>query len=169
YHGTQRTCKVGEDFNETEPCNNNDCYLCSVMRQSFQLKYIGSGNLFGKGFYSSINPTKASMYERNHNNNSNRHALLICTVVTGKKERLFKTDSSRTAPGSGFDSIEGVPSSQGGSVQYPETIVFREDAILPHALVMFSDTPVAPPPPSVVRRDLALLISTLTRAGCRKS
>ncbi len=41
FHGTQRACTIGEDASHTTTCSNRDCHLCSIIRCSFQLKYIG--------------------------------------------------------------------------------------------------------------------------------
>ena len=34
--------------------------------------------------------------------------------------------------------VEAVTKSQGGEVEYPETIVYREDAILPSVVVVYT-------------------------------
>ncbi len=40
FHGTTRACNVGENANETSPCFKTNCALCSIMRTSFQMKFV---------------------------------------------------------------------------------------------------------------------------------
>jgi len=62
--------------------------------------------------------------------------MLVCHVVAGKKEPLYRGDSSRTGPSFGYDSIQGM-TKPSGSLDNPETVVYREDAIVPSYVVMF--------------------------------
>ncbi|KAI0748867.1 hypothetical protein C8Q74DRAFT_1212366, partial [Fomes fomentarius] len=144
FHGTTRACNVGENANETSPCFKTNCALCSIMRTSFQMKFVSAYGHYGKGFYTAPDPAKASSYARNVNSSNKLHAILLCSVVVGRKELLHQRDPNRTAPSPGYDSVEGQKSVTGAV----ESIVYREDAILPHALVVWSDTPVTPSIPS---------------------
>ncbi|KAJ9428062.1 hypothetical protein QL093DRAFT_2074606 [Fusarium oxysporum] len=42
----------------------------------------------------------------------------------------------RTAPGTGYDSVEAVLFRDRGIVNYPETVVHRDDAIIPVAVII---------------------------------
>jgi len=46
-------------------------------------------------------------------------------------------DSSITEPPPGYDSIEGVPVSEGGPLDYPENVLYREDAVCVNSLIMY--------------------------------
>jgi len=79
--------------------------------------------------------------------------MLLGDVVTGRKQIAYHADNNlRASPGYDSVSINPPPISsthtnllkvqaatkaQGGEVNYIENIVYREDAILPGALVMY--------------------------------
>lgn len=46
-------------------------------------------------------------------------------------------DYRRREPDPGFNCVEALTKKDGGSVKYPETIVYREDAIAPVAVVVY--------------------------------
>ncbi len=48
---------------------------------------------------------EASTYARNVNKKSKLHAILICSVVVGRKEHLRRKDPNRIAPRKGYDSV----------------------------------------------------------------
>lgn len=79
YHGTRRTCRIGDNASSLEPCADRGCYLCSILRQSFGLDHSckhghrtavhcflancseASRSLFGRGIYStSVSSSKRS-------------------------------------------------------------------------------------------------------------
>ncbi|KAI0760392.1 hypothetical protein C8Q74DRAFT_1319480 [Fomes fomentarius] len=141
FHGTQRACTIGEDASHTTTCNNRDCHLCSIIRCSFQLKYIGENNLLGKGFYTSVVSSKADGYAKNAHIHSNKHAMFLGNVVTGKKELVYQYDQHKPGPAPGYHSVEAVPKSQGGiNINYSETVVYREEAIIPSIVIMYTRT-----------------------------
>jgi hypothetical protein len=41
YHGTSRACHIGESGNDLKLCYDSDCGTCSILRESFKLKYAG--------------------------------------------------------------------------------------------------------------------------------
>ncbi|KAI0748872.1 hypothetical protein C8Q74DRAFT_1169643, partial [Fomes fomentarius] len=143
FHGTTRACNVGENANETILCTKANCALCSIMRTSFQMKFVSAWGNYGKGFYTAPDPAKASTYARNVNSSNKLHAILLCSVVVGRKELLNRTDTRRTAPSPGYDSVRHID-----ALRTSLRLILHEDAILPHALVVWSDTPVTPSIPS---------------------
>ncbi|OCH85006.1 ADP-ribosylation [Obba rivulosa] len=138
FHGTRRACHIGDDNNNLYPCNNPDCFFCSIMKCSFSLAHVGAHEMFGKGIYTSSVSSKADGYVWNWHMHSHKHTMFLSNVVTGRVEPLLVPQPNRTAPDAGFDSTEGVTKPQGGSVEYPETIVYREDAILPSVVVVYT-------------------------------
>jgi len=45
FHGTNRACLLGESSNSVLLCNLKECYLCSILRASFDVKKCGKGLL----------------------------------------------------------------------------------------------------------------------------
>ncbi|KAH7481293.1 hypothetical protein FOMA001_g7544 [Fusarium oxysporum f. sp. matthiolae] len=85
-----------------------------------------------------IRDTEADVYVKNHYVSSNLHAMLICYVVASKPQRKLLADHDITRPCRGFNCVEGVTINNGGSLQYPEFVVYREDAIVPVGLIMYT-------------------------------
>ncbi|KAF4978808.1 hypothetical protein FZEAL_4875 [Fusarium zealandicum] len=112
YHGTRRGCHIGEQDGPLQLCRNGECYLCNILRDSFKLDRTAPGAMFGKGIYTTDISSKADGYVMNHHLSSHLHAMLV----------------------------EAVTFDRGGSVMYPETVVYREDAIVPVAVVMYTRT-----------------------------
>ncbi|KAF4503063.1 hypothetical protein FAGAP_706 [Fusarium agapanthi] len=108
---------------------------------SYRRLYHGTSHdegMFGPGIYSTPNSSKADVYVKNHYVSSNLHAMLICYVVASKPQRMWLADHSITRPSRGFNCVEGVTIDNGGSLQYPEFVVYREDAIIPVGLIMYT-------------------------------
>jgi hypothetical protein len=64
--------------------------------------------------------------------------MLVNRVLVGKAATLTRTNVSITKPPKGYHSIEGKP---GIDLNYPETVVYDNDAIRPAFLIIYSDTP----------------------------
>ncbi|KAF5675565.1 hypothetical protein FDENT_9700 [Fusarium denticulatum] len=105
---------------------------------TYLLKYADDEGMFGPGIYSTPNSSKADVYAKNHHVSSNLHAMLICYVVATKPQRKLLADQDITRPSRGFNCVEGVTIDNGGSLQYPEFVVYREDAIIPVGLIMYT-------------------------------
>ncbi|KAI0808416.1 hypothetical protein C8Q74DRAFT_1190386, partial [Fomes fomentarius] len=144
FHGTTRACNVGENANETSPCFKKTCALCSIMRTSFNMQFVNFRGNYGKGLYTAPDPAKASTYADNVNKRNKLRAILLCSVVVGRKKPLYQRNRKLTTPPNNYDSIEGQKSVTGAV----ECVVYREDAIIPHALLVWSDTRVTPSIPS---------------------
>ncbi|KAF9444456.1 hypothetical protein P691DRAFT_778238 [Macrolepiota fuliginosa MF-IS2] len=48
FHGTDRACSVGEDSASAGLCRRPDCYLCCIIRSSFDIEKCGTSNKFCK-------------------------------------------------------------------------------------------------------------------------
>ncbi|KAH8918451.1 hypothetical protein BT69DRAFT_1225400 [Atractiella rhizophila] len=144
FHGTQRACYIGENSRAINTCSNRDCHLCSLIKCSFQLKYVGQDNALGPGFYTSATSNKADGYAKNADIRSKKHAVLLGDVTTGRKEVVYDWDSDKDGPRSGYDSVSLVPghsqSKKKRKPKWPETVVYREEAILPSVVIMYTRT-----------------------------
>jgi len=63
-------------------------------------------------------------------------ALLLNNIVVGNGKKLTRNAPSLTEPPAGYDSVvaEAVP---GGSLNYDELVVYKNEAIRPSYLVMY--------------------------------
>ncbi|KAF9463918.1 hypothetical protein BDZ94DRAFT_1217414 [Collybia nuda] len=135
WHGTRRECTLGDKGN-TKTCSSQTCSLCCIVRTSFDLslwgKKTGWGR-FGKGIYTSSTSSKSNDYSQN-DCNSPFKTVLLNKVVVGKGCKMLQDSTSLTAPPAGFDS---VLAEKGGSLNYDELVVYRNDAIRPSFLVVY--------------------------------
>ncbi|EXL96601.1 hypothetical protein NOF04DRAFT_9273 [Fusarium oxysporum II5] len=98
-----------------------NCSFCGILRNSFRLK--------ADDYAVSINP------------GSWLHAIFLCQVASNRPQRMRSTCPYRTAPDTGYDSVEAVLFRDGGIVNYPEMVVHRDDAIIPVAVIMYERFP----------------------------
>ncbi|EGN91901.1 hypothetical protein SERLA73DRAFT_173256 [Serpula lacrymans var. lacrymans S7.3] len=136
WHGTRRGCNLG-DFGQTQLCSTGNCPLCSIIRTSFDLKYSGNNfgwERFGMGIYTSSTASKSNDYVKT-TSQSLWKALLLVKVVVGKAIKMKSDSRQLTSPPSGYDAVIGEP---GGALNYDELVVYRNDAIRPSFLVMYS-------------------------------
>ncbi|KAJ2917350.1 hypothetical protein MD484_g3080, partial [Candolleomyces efflorescens] len=136
FHGTTRCCLLGEDSRSTRLCNLPQCNLCSVIRNSFDVKRC-----------------EADDYTANPDNASNLRVILASRVIVGKAHRRKKNATSLTEPPCGHHSVIGEP---GIDLNYEETVVYDNDAIRPAFLVVYGD-----PPPMTNTKILKSVITTL--------
>ncbi|KAF4432135.1 hypothetical protein F53441_13854 [Fusarium austroafricanum] len=128
WHGTRRCCYAGEpgglrgqgQDEHVRWCNQPTCGLCGILKKSFQ-----------------VSKSEADNFANNALTNSKVKVILICSVVTGRVQYLRNSCSNRLAPDPGFDSVEGVLIADGGLVNYPEMVVYRDDAIVPMGLIVY--------------------------------
>ncbi|KAK3984021.1 hypothetical protein QBC44DRAFT_253835 [Cladorrhinum sp. PSN332] len=138
FHGTQIACCLTTDANGYfVPCRNSDCNFCRIFRESFRIDKASAGGMFGAGIYSSSCSSKADNYSRNHHIRTTIHAVIICRVVLGRKQLLKTEDRNRKAPDNGFLSVEAVTKKNGGSVEYPESITYWEDCVIPVGFILY--------------------------------
>lgn len=64
--------------------------------------------------------------------------MLVCRVANNKPQYLTKAEYHRYCPDPGYDCVEGVAIANGGSVRFPETVVYSDDAIVPVALIIYT-------------------------------
>ncbi|CCM01087.1 uncharacterized protein FIBRA_03135 [Fibroporia radiculosa] len=136
WHGTSRSCLLGDNEYNQDLCSARDCSLCSIIRSSFELAQAGNNTNFGRfgaGIYTSATSSKANDYVK-ENGGSPYRAALLNDVVLGKAKKLFTGDTSLTAPPQGYDSVIGEP---GGDLNYDESIVYKNEAICPLFLIIY--------------------------------
>ena len=162
FHGTSRTCKIG-DLGHNTLCTDAKCAVCCIMRDGFKLPVQPQRQQrFGHGFYTSATSSKACQYPLELGPHSER-VLLVVKVVCGepqfKSSGFTKEDMERTEAPDGFHCIVGEPSgnnleaaaAEGAlspttrsiSLNFDELVVFDASALLPIALLVFSPTSTA--------------------------
>ncbi|RDB29281.1 hypothetical protein Hypma_014876 [Hypsizygus marmoreus] len=148
FHGTNRCCLLAEDSGRTRLCELPECHLCRIVGNSFdigksvallireghrseaQISQIWNGNILDVML---IN-TEADDYVANNAKKSNYRVMLASRVVVGRasKQRLNATDLNE--PPAGYHSVIGKP---GQHLNYPETVVYSNDAIRPAFLIVY--------------------------------
>lgn len=135
WHGTARECGLGEK-GANQFCNSQTCSLCNIIKTSFSLACFGKNTgrgRFGTGIYTSSTSSKADDYSTSSRRDGLK-AVLLNKVVVGKGYKMKYDADKMTAPPAGYDSVLGE---KGGSLNYDEVVVYREDAIRPSYLVMY--------------------------------
>ncbi|KAH9932383.1 uncharacterized protein B0H18DRAFT_55450 [Fomitopsis serialis] len=137
WHGTIRTCTIGDSGKDFSLCKDPNCSLCSIITTSFRIVRAGQRTNFGRfgaGIYTSATSSKSHDYAQQLGGGSKYKAMLLTDVVMGKTIKLTTGDPSLTEPPHGYDSVVGEP---GGDLNYDEAIVYRDDAIRPLFLVIY--------------------------------
>ncbi|KAJ7767720.1 hypothetical protein B0H16DRAFT_1716637 [Mycena metata] len=135
FHSTQRACPIGNHHNNTHLRNKSDCYMCPIIKNSFSLKHAKATGLFGPGIYATDHAAKADGYYKDTHGNRTR-CVLLSIVAAGNTE--YRYGSNPLPPSLGFHSVPGGTVLGNGSLlKYPETVVYREDAICPFILIVY--------------------------------
>ncbi|KAH7196521.1 uncharacterized protein B0J16DRAFT_376985 [Fusarium flagelliforme] len=141
YHGSLRECHVGNRQLGVENghlvcCDSEECGICGIIRKSFKIGRSKSAGLFGKGIYASECSLKANSFSYNINGQNDLHMILLVKFVPRRVQHMRQPCQFRTAPDPGFDSVEAVLR-PAGSVFLPESVVYREDAIVPVGAITY--------------------------------
>lgn len=139
WHGTRRRCKVGEK--STKLCDDELCALCQIIKTSFDVAKFGKRwGRFGTGIYTSATSSKSHDYIRNRSRNlwklrtaSPFQAILLNQVVVGTSKHLQVNADYLKRPPEGYDSVSGEA---GRDLNYDETVVYSNEAILPAFLIL---------------------------------
>ncbi|OBZ66215.1 hypothetical protein A0H81_13795 [Grifola frondosa] len=140
FHGTNRACLLGENLRNVVLCNLSECYLCTIIRESYAIEKCGSKHgftRFGTGIYTSACSSKADDYVCNKSQDAIMRVLLVNRVVVGRPKRMLRNAVHLKAPPYGFHSVIGVP---GADLNYEETVVYSNDAIRPSYLVAYDSS-----------------------------
>lgn len=136
WHGTIRTCRIGDHSSQTDFCSDDNCCLCRILESSFELAKFGQRTNFGRfgaGIYTSATSSKANDYIFELGG-SNYRTMLLNEVVMGKTIKLTTNHENLTEPPSGYDSVIGEP---GNDLNYDESIVYKNEAIRPLYMILF--------------------------------
>ncbi|KAL5516947.1 hypothetical protein EMCRGX_G002404 [Ephydatia muelleri] len=131
YHGTTIKCDL---ISSKSFCSHNDCGICGISRNGFQKLRIGSNitfKRFGHGFY--LAPHSSKCHDYTQGTHTHR-AMLLCDVLPGKKHIVQTDQTHLVAPPQGYDSVYGQP---GGSLNYPEIVIYDEASILPRYVIIY--------------------------------
>ncbi|KAI8669625.1 PARP catalytic domain-containing protein [Fusarium keratoplasticum] len=112
--------------------------MCGILNHSFKILRTNWGCMFGNGVYTTTVSSKADLFAENQDIHSRLHAVFICRIVSNRPQYLRRPDNFRTRPDRGYDSVEAVLTHNGGTVRYPETIVYREDAVIPVGVILYT-------------------------------
>ncbi|KIK96581.1 hypothetical protein PAXRUDRAFT_297439 [Paxillus rubicundulus Ve08.2h10] len=145
FHGTNRACLLGESSGRVVLCVLKQCYLCSILRSSFDVSKCGSKNAFkrfGHGIYTTSCSSKADDYVSNISESASMRVMLINRVVVGKPYKRYRNSPDIIAPPAGYDSIAGEI---GWDLNYEETVTYHNDTVRPAYLVVYGNKPQAVP------------------------
>ncbi|RSM10827.1 hypothetical protein CEP52_003414 [Fusarium oligoseptatum] len=138
FHGTQRACHVGDPDHPLRVCNNVECHLCGILRDGFKLDRADSEGMFGPGIYTTDVSSKADKFVMNHHMHSKMHVMLLCAVLPGRSEKLYRADRERRGPSTGYQSVEGAVFAEGGALKYPEIVLYSEDRVVPFGMIVYT-------------------------------
>ncbi|KAF0642441.1 hypothetical protein FPSE5266_05338 [Fusarium pseudograminearum] len=145
FHCTSRKCNFDESVDDDRllQCDDADtCAFCSILRESLSMTYASQGGWFGAGIYSSNIASKADKFSHDPDGkyHTGLHAVIVCRVIVGRVQWTKKKLVGVSGPKPGFHSIQAVTKKRGGPVYFPETVVFRDEAILPVAVITYNKT-----------------------------
>ncbi|KAG1743479.1 ADP-ribosylation [Suillus lakei] len=152
FHGTNRACLLGESSRNVLLCGLKECYLCSILRASFDVKKCGSKNAFkrfGHGIYTSacssslfaslfLHRTEADDYSCNLSQDACLRTLLVNRVVVGRPYKRYRNAPDLVKPPDGFDSVTGEI---GWDLNHEETVCYTNDAVRPAYLIVYGHKP----------------------------
>jgi len=136
FHGTKLECHLSAFGPNGNLCSKSTCSVCSICHNNFKKSLSGSNITFlrfGHGIYFSVHSAKSHDYNYRSDRGGTR-CLIACDVTIGRTSPTSDDMQNLQAPPSGYDSVTGVP---GRSLNYPETVVYEEDAVLPRFLVFY--------------------------------
>lgn len=156
FHGTSRSCTLGDEKTRTQLCKMAGCLLCAVLRNSFDVSKCGKRHKFrrfGTGIYTTACSSKADDYFIGVPDSPFRAVLVNRVVVGNPLTRQYNAEEITELP-FGYHSVVGVP---GADLNYGETVVYTNDAIRPAYLIVYA----ADVPPELRVADLRSILSTL--------
>eukprot|EP00731_Ephydatia_muelleri_P002147 Em0001g2147a len=132
YHGTTIKCNL---ISSKSFCTDKDCGICGISQQGFMKKCVGKNipgfQRFGQGFY--LAPHSSKCHDYTQGTHTHR-AMLLCDVLPGMKHVVQTDQTHLIAPPPGYDSVYGQ---SGGSLNYPEIVIYDEASILPRYIIVY--------------------------------
>ncbi|KAK7001572.1 hypothetical protein R3P38DRAFT_3368447 [Favolaschia claudopus] len=136
WHGTTRTCTLGDNPKNLNFCTDYNCSLCQILQWGYSIAKANANGMLGKGIYfsplsskqgiSTVCPQamltyfRASNYARN-TSRSKYHALILNRVVVGNTYKTTHSQNYSTGPPAGYHSASAA--SGGGLVKFDETSI----------------------------------------------
>ncbi|TCD61866.1 Iron-sulfur clusters transporter atm1, mitochondrial [Steccherinum ochraceum] len=123
FHGTTRGCLLAESSDKVTLCASPQCYLCGIIRESYDVGKCGRKNKFsrfGRGIYTSSCSSKADDYTANASKDAKCRVVLLNRVALGKSYRVKRNAVDLTGPPPGYHSVTGEP---GDDLNYEESVV----------------------------------------------
>ncbi|KAL5516928.1 hypothetical protein EMCRGX_G002379 [Ephydatia muelleri] len=137
YHGTTIKCNL---IRSKSFCSDKDCGVCGISQQGFMKRFVRKNirfQRFGQGFYLAPHSSKCHDYTQG---TYTHRAMLLCDVLPGKKHIVQTDQTHLVAPPPGYDSVYGQP---GGSLNYPEIVMYDEASILPRYVIVYQKEGIA--------------------------
>ncbi|CAN0059865.1 unnamed protein product [Pylaiella littoralis] len=151
YHGT--SCSNGCTFFvdlRGGPCGESTCKVCNICTHGFKLgdnvgdtaRRTAFPLRYGDGLYFSSVSGKANDYaqesEKTDRSGKKVRCMFLASVAIGRAFKTYEGQLDRNAnlcPPPGFDSVIGE---EGPHLNYPEVVVYREQAALPTHLIVYT-------------------------------
>ena len=134
FHGTSLLCDM---LNNAQVCHNSECGVCGITQMGFDPSRIGTNiprfMRYGRGFYFAPNSSKCHDYTQGAEEYGVR-AQLLCLVASGTRFETTSDHTSLTQPPQQYDSVYGRA---GGTLNYPEVVVYQREAILPQFVIVY--------------------------------
>ncbi|KAJ7240704.1 hypothetical protein C8J57DRAFT_1085612, partial [Mycena rebaudengoi] len=158
FHGTIRSCLLGDEKRGTQLCKISGCLLCSVIRNSFDVSKCGECHSilitihkFGTGIYTTTSSSKADDYFIGVPESPFRAVLVNRVVVGNPLTRQYNAEMITELP-FGYHSVDIHPffllflpltvtigsRVPGAGLNYGETVVYNNDAIRPAYLIVYA-------------------------------
>jgi len=131
WHGSHLSCDL---ITSKSLCKGSSCSICSILSKGFLLQTAGKNfgwTRFGPGLYFAPDAAKSNDYVKGHNG---INCMILCKVVVGRPKIFYDSQPLLTSVPSGYDSILGEV---GSVLNYPELVLYDEDAVLPSYVVFY--------------------------------
>ncbi|KIO17709.1 hypothetical protein M407DRAFT_84709, partial [Tulasnella calospora MUT 4182] len=133
WHGTGRSCNVGDNPADPSLCTQTGCLMCSILRTSFQTPKVNTSgrnfHSFGKGICVYSKSSKAYDYPYNGGPPSQYSVILLVNVIAGQGLKYTLAGPGFTSPPPGYHSV---------LTDWPlQLAVYNDDAIRPSWLVVY--------------------------------
>ncbi|KAJ8600807.1 hypothetical protein CTAYLR_009997 [Chrysophaeum taylorii] len=149
WHGTASECRFGIDLDQP-PCTSPTCAVCSIVAESFSLSLAGTSSVggqrrqlrYGQGLYFSKCSSKSNDYAEHSERatpTGTYRVMFLCKVALGSVHQTARPQIDDVNPilKQGYDSVVGLTTADGGTLNYEETVVYNEHAAIPSYLILY--------------------------------
>ena len=133
FHGTSLGCNI---TTSRTLCSKRGCGICGIASEGMKCVTTDTQR-FGKGCYLAPHSSKAHHYASPPNGRHYR-AMLLCTVLPGRKCELTASDRTLKGPPQGYDSVHDSKGGATGEQKYPEIVLYNPAAIMPQCIIVYS-------------------------------